>query len=174
MIAVWVFAAATLVKVLSCMATDEPQVIAVNTPPAFPVSPYYNYWQNGTQYYNPTVFAPKPTLSIAFVNEGNSPIKSVEFGVFAGDTLVAKVRDSGHFAPGAEIKHELRLSGYVFPLPSGAVHCAALEASHELQHDPAEVAEQRSDVDQESRGAGAVDDAVVVAYADRKHQPRIE
>src|SRR5215469_4618103 len=121
MFAGWVFAATLLVKVLNCMATDDAHLVAVPTPPAWPVSPYYNYWDNGTIYYNPTVFASKPALSIAFMNEGVRALNSIVFGVFAGDRLLTKVRDSGHFAPGATIEHELRLNGAVFPLPSGAI-----------------------------------------------------
>ena len=129
MFAGWVFAAALLVKVLTCMATNEARVVAANTPPAWPVSPYYNYWDNGSLYYNPTVFAPKPLLSIAFINQSARAIEEVQFGVFSGDTLLAKVRDLGHFAPGATIRHDLPLSGYVFPLPSGEIRCVALATS---------------------------------------------
>src|SRR5690242_19640642 len=114
MLAGWVLAAARLVKVLHCTATDEARVIALNTPPAWPVSPYYNYWDNGTVYYNPTIFAPKPMLSIEFVNVSARAMRCIAFGVYAGGTLVAKVRDAGHFAPGTAIKHDLRLSSNVF------------------------------------------------------------
>lgn len=127
-----VLAATLVVKVLSCLATDESHVVAVNTPPAYPVSPYYNYWNNGTLYYNPTIFAPKPVLSIVFVNESDQLLKTVEFGLFVGDTLVAKVRDSGRFSPGVVIRHDLGLPGNVFPLPSGTVHCAALDSKTPL------------------------------------------
>ena len=128
MFAGWVFAAALLVKVLSCIATNDAHVVAASTPPAWPVSPYYNYWESGSLYYNPTIFAPKPTLSIAFVNQGDRAIKEVQFGIFSGDTLLAKVHDAGRFAPGVTIKHDLPLSGYVFPLPPGAIRCAAIDA----------------------------------------------
>ncbi len=126
MLAGWVLAAALLVKVLSCMATDEARVVAVNTPSAWPVSPYYNYWDNGSIYYNPTIFAPKPVLDIAFVNQSDRPITSVEFGLYAGDKLLTRVRDAGRFSPGVTIEHQLRLPGNVFPLPSGEVRCVAL------------------------------------------------
>lgn len=129
MFAGWVFAATVLVRVINCMATNESRIIAVSTPPAYSVSPYYNYWDNGSLYYNPTILAPKPTLSIAFVNESIRVIKEVEFAVFSGDTLVMKVRDSGHFAPGVTIDHALRLRADVFPLPSGPIRCVALSAT---------------------------------------------
>lgn len=129
MFAGWVLAATLLVKVLNCLATDEPRVVAVSTPSGWTVSPYYNYWDNGTQYYNPLVFSPKPTLSIAFVNQSDRAIRSVEFGLFAGDTLVTKIRDAGHFAPGVTIEHELRLSAGAFPLPSGEVRCVPLNVT---------------------------------------------
>ncbi len=129
MFAGWVLAATLLVHVLDCMATNDAHVLAVSTPSAFPVSPYYNYWDNGAQYYNPTIFAPKPTLSISFINESDRIVRTIEFGVYAGDALVAKVRDSGHFSPRTTINHDLRLDSEVFPLPSGPIRCAALSVS---------------------------------------------
>lgn len=129
MCAAFVLAAALLVKVLSCTATDQPNISAASTPPAWPVSPYYNYWENGNLYYNPLVFAPKPQVSISYVNERDRPITAVEFGLYIGDQLIAKVRDAGHFSPGVTITHDLRLPGNVFPLPSGALRCEALSVT---------------------------------------------
>lgn len=132
MVAGWVLATAVFVKVLSCMATNEARVIAASTPSAWPVSPYYNYWVNGTQYYNPVILTPTTVLSIAFVNESDRAIEHIEFGVFSGDTLVLKVRDSGRFSPGVTIKHDLRLNAGAFPLPSGELRCVALDAKTAL------------------------------------------
>lgn len=132
MIAGWVLAATLLVNVLDCIATNDAHVVAMSTPPGWSasVSPYYNYWDNGTQYYNPTVFAPKPTLSIRFVNVSDRIIREILFGVYAGDSLVAKVRDAGRFSPGATIQHDLRLKAEVFPLPSGTLRCVPLAVTN--------------------------------------------
>ncbi|MBV8637482.1 MAG: hypothetical protein JO322_05305 [Candidatus Eremiobacteraeota bacterium] len=129
MFAGWVLAATLLVNVLDCMATNDARVVAVPTPPAWPVSPYYNYWDNGTEYYNPTILAPKPTLSIIFVNASDRLIREIVFGVYAGDSLVTEVRDAGRFSPGAKIRHDLRLRAEVFPLPSGALRCVPLSVT---------------------------------------------
>lgn len=129
MFAGWVLAATLLVNVLDCLATNDAHLVAVPTPPAFPVSPYYSYWDNGTQYYDPVVFAPKPVLSIRFVNESDRTIHDIVFGLYAGDTLVTKVRDTGRFSPGATIQHDLRLKPEVFPLPSGALRCVPLDVT---------------------------------------------
>lgn len=126
MFAGWVLAATLLVNVLDCMATNDARVVAVPTPPAWPVSPYYNYWDNGTEYYNPTVLAPKPMVSITFVNASDRVIRDIVFGVYAGETLVTKVRDAGRFSPGAKIQHDLRVNAEVFPFPSGLLRCVPL------------------------------------------------
>jgi hypothetical protein len=128
----WVLAAAsTIVKVLSCEASDQQTVVSRATPPAFPVSPYYSYWDNGVQFYNPMVFDAKPTLDIAYVNQGQHTIKEIAFGLYVDDKLIAKVHDSGRFSPNAQINHELKLKPNIFPLPAGTVHCVPLEITYE-------------------------------------------
>jgi hypothetical protein len=71
----------------------------------------------------------RPSLNIDWINTAPQPLKEVEFGLVAGGSLVAEVRDTGHFTQGAEIKREFGLSRSVFPLGTAHPRCVPLRAT---------------------------------------------
>ena len=124
------------VKVNACTATQN-----VHTTPAFGYVPSQNVagqhgWTDpygrlySQQQSNPgSQHGARPSLNIDWVNTSPAPLKEVEFGLVAGGSLVAEVRDTGKFTQGAEIKREFGLSRSVFPLGTQHPRCVPLRAT---------------------------------------------
>lgn len=79
----------------------------------------------GTMFYQYPI-GRNPTLSVDYVNATNLTMKDVEFGLVAGGSVVAGVRDLGTFSPGAEIKHVFGINPSVFPAAAGTSRCVPL------------------------------------------------
>jgi hypothetical protein len=58
----------------------------------------------------------RASVSIDFVNSGSQAATAVDFGLVVSTVLVAEMRDTGTFAPGAQISHTLGVSAQALPV----------------------------------------------------------
>jgi hypothetical protein len=56
------------------------------------------------------------SVSIDFTNAGTQTATAVDFGLVVSTVLVAEMRDTGKFAPGAQISHALGVSAQAIPV----------------------------------------------------------
>lgn len=99
---------------LACPASATDQPIRVSRCEAN--APRSNlYWVDawGRPYTEPGTTA---SLSIDFTNVGAQPATAVDFGLVVHTVLVAEMRDTGTFTPGAQISHTLGISASVLPV----------------------------------------------------------
>lgn len=81
------------------------------------------YWVDpwGRPYSEPGTNA---SVSIDFTNTGTQPATAVDFGLVVQTVLVAEMRDTGTFTPGAQISHTLGVSASALPVRNA--RCVAL------------------------------------------------
>jgi len=77
----------------------------------------------GMRYYQPSTTG---NVRIDFTNNGSKPAIAIDFGLIVSNVLIAEARDTGTFAPGARIEHELGLAGDHMPSRSAKMECVAL------------------------------------------------
>lgn len=56
------------------------------------------------------------SISIDFTNVGTQPATAVDFGLVVSTVLVAEMRDTGTFTPGAHVSHTLGISAAALPV----------------------------------------------------------
>jgi hypothetical protein len=56
------------------------------------------------------------SVSIDFTNAGTQPATAIDFGLVVSTVLVAEMRDTGTFTPGARISHTLGVSAAALPV----------------------------------------------------------
>ncbi len=118
------------IRVLTCNPSRGTTLTPGYVPAYYPVGPYYWADVYGQRYYQVPLRS-NPSLGIDYVNQTQSVIKEIEFGLVAKGSLVAEVRDVGTFSPGVEIRHEFGLSPNVFPLGTGLAQCVPLRIRFE-------------------------------------------
>ena len=77
----------------------------------------------GMRYYQPSTSG---NVRIGFTNLGSKPASAIDFGLVVSNVVIAEARDTGKFAPGATIEHELGLSASHTPSKSAKLECVAL------------------------------------------------
>lgn len=84
----------------------------------------------GNWHYAPTRFPYWDAfLAITYQNESSVAATEIDFGLVAGDALVAVAKDVGKFSPGVMIDHEFVVSREIFPL-GASPRCAVLRVKY--------------------------------------------
>jgi hypothetical protein len=118
-------AAPTPVHVSRCSA--ERNVTYDAAPPVYPPRTGQAYVDvYGHAYRQPPLTQSDPALRITYANDTHEIMKAIDFGLEENGAVVAEVRDSGTFAPGAQIRHVFGLSRGAFPIRQGRAKCVPL------------------------------------------------
>ncbi len=89
-------------------------------------SQVYNYYDVYGGYPNQRPSSSTANLFIDYTNTTHKVMTSVEFGLTTSGVVIAEVKDSGKFAPGAEIKHRFSMGNGVVPLTNQPPVCMPL------------------------------------------------
>jgi hypothetical protein len=87
------------------------------------VGHYYDPY--GYNYYQPPT-STTANLFIDYTNISHKTMNSIEFGLAQSGVVIAEVKDTGKFSPGAEIKHRFAMGNSLLPLTNQAPQCVPL------------------------------------------------
>jgi hypothetical protein len=87
------------------------------------VGHYYDPY--GYNYYQPPT-STTANLFIDYTNISHKTMTSIEFGLAQSGVVIAEVKDTGKFTPGAEIKHRFGMGNSLLPLTNQVPQCVPL------------------------------------------------